>query len=85
MCGWCAGDLCHWSGRKNSNNTNYQFWEQDNYPIEVDTNNLQEQKLEYIHNNSVEAGIVDNPAEYVYSSARSYEGRDGLIEIEFLE
>jgi hypothetical protein len=28
------------------------------------------QKLNYIHNNPVEAGIVDKAEEYVYSSAR---------------
>jgi len=44
------------------------------------------QKLEYIHNNPVVAGIVEKAEEYIYSSARNYyfEKQCGLIEIEFL-
>ena len=44
-----------------------------------------DQKLAYIHNNPVEAGIVDEPESYLYSSARDYAGRAGLIEINFIE
>jgi hypothetical protein len=50
------------------------LWRQDNKPIELYTAEVTKQKLDYIHNNPVEAGIVDNPEEYVYSSARNYAG-----------
>jgi putative transposase len=73
------------AGQKNINNTFYQFWRQDYHPIELDTNQLMDQKLEYIHNNPVVEGIVDNPEDYLYSSARNYAGRPGLIEVEFIE
>ena len=33
--------------RKNSNNTKYQFWIQDNHPIELISNNMFDQKLDY--------------------------------------
>jgi hypothetical protein len=46
---------------------------QDNHPIELDTNRLQDQKLEYIHNNPVKAGWFDDAGSYIYSSARDYE------------
>ena len=72
------------AGSKNSNNTTYQFWRQDNHPIELDSNKLMDQKLEYIHNNPVVEGIVDIPEEYLYSSARNYAGRQGLIEVELI-
>ena len=72
------------AGGKNSNNTTYQFWRQDNHPIELDSNKLMDQKLEYIHNNPVVEGIVDIPEEYLYSSARNYAGRSGLIEVELI-
>jgi putative transposase len=39
------------------------------------------QKLDYIHNNPVEAGIVEKAEEYLYSSARDYYDLPGLIEI----
>ncbi len=73
------------AGMGNSNNVNYQFWRQDNKPIELLSNEVMDQKVEYIHNNPVESGIVENPEEYLYSSARDYTGMKGLLEIEFLE
>jgi len=56
----------------NSNNTNYQFWQQHNKPIELATNEMIDQRLNYIHNNPVEAGIVLSPEDYLYSSAINY-------------
>lgn len=74
------------AGDSNSRNSFYQFWRQDNHPKELFSANFTQQKLDYIHNNPVEAGIVEKAEEYVYSSAKDYyEGRNvGLIEIEFL-
>jgi REP element-mobilizing transposase RayT len=74
------------AGEINSRNTNYQFWQQDNEPKILFTPKFATQKLEYIHNNPVEAGIVDKAEEYIYSSARDYYyGKEcGLIKIEFL-
>jgi len=59
-------------GEKNSRNTIHQFWRQDNHPIELYSPAFIVQKLNYIYNNPVEAGIVDKPEEYLYSSARDY-------------
>ena len=73
-------------GAKNSRNSSYQFWRQDNQPKEMFGAKFIKQKLEYIHNNPVEAGIVVKSEEYLYSSARDYyEGKNvGMIEVEFL-
>lgn len=73
------------AGKKNSNNTNYQFWRQDNHPIELDSNIMMEQKLDYIHNNPVVEGIVDVPQDYLFSSARNYAGRRGMMDVELIE
>jgi putative transposase len=62
------------AGRRNSNNTNFQFWQQHNHPIELNTNDMIDQRLNYIHNNPVEAGIVLSPEDYLYSSAINYAG-----------
>ncbi len=71
------------AGRKNSNNVNYQFWIQDNHPIYIDNSIfIYNQKLQYIHNNPVKSGIVENAEEYLYSSARDYYGLKGLLKIE---
>lgn len=74
------------AGKKNSNNTNFQFWQQENHPIELYSNVLLEQKLEYIHMNPVTAGIVLSPEDYLYSSASNYVGLpEVLLEVEFIE
>ena len=72
-------------GKRNSNNTLNQFWQQDNHPIELYNNKMIEQKLNYTHNNPVKSGFVEKPEDYVYSSARDYAGIKGLIGIEIIE
>ncbi|MEQ8928125.1 MAG: transposase [Fulvivirga sp.] len=73
------------AGKRNSNNKDFQFWQQDNHPIELNSNEMMDQKLTYIHNNPVEAGIVDEAENYLYSSARDYSGRTGMIKISFIQ
>ncbi|WP_423147163.1 REP-associated tyrosine transposase [Rubrolithibacter danxiaensis] len=73
------------AGKKNSNNTGYQFWQQGNHPIELWDNYMVEQKLEYLHANPVVAGFVDVPEAYLYSSARDYSGGKGLLEIKHIQ
>ena len=72
------------SGEYNSNNTYYQFWHQDNHPIELYSNDVINQKLDYLHNNPVVAGFVEYPEYYLYSSARDYAGEKGLLDVELL-
>src|SRR5262245_29182994 len=68
---------------KNSNNVYYQLWRQDNQPIELYSPDFTVQKLNYIHNNPIEAGLVNKPEDYLYSSAKSYlhAGQAGLLEV----
>ena len=73
------------AGKRNSNNEHYQFWQQDNHPIELTTNGMLEQRLNYLHENPVNAGIVYEPQDYVYSSAIDYYSDEkGKIEIEHI-
>lgn len=65
---------------KSSNTTNYQFWRHDNKPIELWSNEVIQQKIEYIHNNPVEEGIVFRPEDYKYSSASDYAGEKGVLD-----
>lgn len=69
------------AGKRNSNNKQYQFWQQHSHPIELNSNYLMDQKLEYIHHNPVKAGIVSQPEDFIYSSAIDYCGKNGLIKI----
>ena len=74
------------AGSKNPNNEVYQFWQQSNHPIELSNNEMQDQRLHYIHHNPVEAGVVMNPENYLYSSARNYAGHsDTLIDVAFIQ
>ncbi len=73
------------AGMKNKNNNAFQLWQQHNHPILLDSNFLLDQKLDYIHNNPVKAGFVDEPEAYLYSSARDYAGVKGLIDVELIE
>ena len=49
------------AGKQNSNNTHFQFWRQDNKPIAIYSSAVIDQKLDYLHNNPVEEGILDSP------------------------
>jgi putative transposase len=73
-------------GEKNSRNKNYQFWRQDNQPQELYSSSFIFQKTNYIHNNPVEAGIVERPEHYLYSSAKDYfqMKKCGLLDVIFL-
>lgn len=67
------------AGNKSSNVKTYQFWRHDNHPIELWSNRLIQQKVDYVHNNPVKAGFVDVPRDYPYSSAIDYAGEQGLL------
>jgi hypothetical protein len=73
------------TGQMNSNNKHFQFWQQNNKPIELNSNMLLQQKLDYIHNNPVKEGFVYNPKDFVYSSALDYAGGKGLIDIVLIQ
>ena len=66
---------------KHTRNKNYQFWTHENHPIEVFSNKFVKQKVQYIHNNPVRAGVVEKPEDYLYSSARNYADMDSLLEV----
>ena len=55
-------------GKKSKHNEN-QFWKHDNHPFHLYSNEMIDQKINYIHNNPVEAGFVNEPHEWRLSSA----------------
>ena len=59
----------------------YQLWQEGNHPQQIQSEEMMVQKLEYIHNNPVKRGYVDDPVDWRYSSARNYAGKPGLLEI----
>lgn len=58
-----------------------QFWTHNNHAELIYSQKFIEQKLEYIHNNPVKAGIVAKPEDYIYSSAGNYAGLESVIDV----
>ena len=57
----------------NAKDRYYQFWERNALSVELRTDSVFRQKLDYIHWNPVRAGLCTLPEEYKYSSALFYE------------
>jgi len=71
------------AGKKNANNSKYQFWQQHNQPEELTRNTFAIDKaIAYIHDNPVKAGFTDRAESYPYSNAVDFAGGKGLVEIE---
>lgn len=76
-------DKFNFNARSSRRAENYKIWTDDNHAIHLQYVDAL-QKLFYIHDNPVKAGIVENPEHYLYSSARDYAGLKGLIELELI-
>jgi REP element-mobilizing transposase RayT len=77
-------DIMGKAGIAKTNNKDFQFWQQHNHPIELSGNSIIQKRIDYIHENPIKAGFVENPSDWLMSSARDYEGIQGPIEIYFL-
>ncbi|PIQ33350.1 MAG: transposase, partial [Bacteroidetes bacterium CG18_big_fil_WC_8_21_14_2_50_41_14] len=73
-------------GKKDKRITKYKFWKEDNHAIELDCTEteMMNQKINYIHDNPLKEGIVDDACDYLYSGVRNYSDQKCLLEIEFL-
>ncbi|RBM65745.1 REP-associated tyrosine transposase [Vibrio paracholerae] len=59
----------------------YQFWQEGVHPELIQGEDMMLQKIEYIHQNPVKRGYVDEAVHWRYSSARDYLGQQGLLEV----
>jgi len=59
----------------------YQFWEEGVHPEWIQNEQMMRQKIEYIHQNPVKRGYVDDAKHWRYSSARNYAGEEGVLEV----
>jgi len=59
----------------------YQFWQEGVHPEWIQNEVMMRQKIEYIHQNPVERGYVDDAEHWRYSSARNYAGAERLLEV----
>lgn len=72
------------AGQKSSNVKGRQFWQHNNKPMELWSSDVIDQKVDYVHNNSVAAGFVVDPWDWKYSSAKDYSGGKGVLEMDFI-
>jgi putative transposase len=70
------------AGKFDNRITNYKLWQDTSHPIILDNNTLINQKINYIHDNPVRALIVQNPEDYLFSSATDYAGIKGMVNVE---
>ena len=60
----------------------YQVWQEGLQPKLIQTDAMMRSKINYIHQNPVKRGYIDEASHWRYSSARNYEGKEGLLVIE---
>lgn len=77
-------DKFSFEARRSGRAENYKLWRDSNHALCLDGTIDAIEKINYIHNNPVKAGIVDEPEYYIYSSARDYTGRKGIVKVELL-
>ena len=59
----------------------HQVWEEGSHPQWIQNEAMLLQKIDYIHQNPVKRGYVDQPEHWRYSSARDYLGESGLLPV----
>jgi REP element-mobilizing transposase RayT len=69
------------NAQRHSQNENYQLWTHENHAEIIYSPEFARQKLEYLHNNPVRAGLVKKPEDYIYSSATNYAGLDSVLKV----
>ncbi|MGJ8663706.1 MAG: REP-associated tyrosine transposase [Marinicella sp.] len=68
--------------RAHKTKTDFQVWQEGCAPKLIQNRIIMSQKLEYIHNNPVKRGYVEQASHWRYSSAINYDGARGLIEVD---
>jgi len=67
------------AGSKDPKSKNIKIWQTGNHAIELFSQKFTWEKVQYIHNNPVKAGFVVKPEDWLYSSARNYEGMESVL------
>ena len=64
-----------------SRNENYQLLTDENHAVVIYSTEFAREKLEYLHNNPVRAGLVRKPEDYIYSSAGNYAEMESVLDV----
>ena len=63
----------------------FQIWTHENHAEHIFSQKFITQKVNYIHNNPVTSGLVTQPEDYLYSSARNYADLEAVIDVVLLD
>ena len=77
-------DKFAYAGKIHPKNKNHKVWQDKNHAIELYTERVTWQKLNYIHRNPVVDKVVYKEQDYLFSSARNYYGLPNVLEIDCL-
>jgi putative transposase len=72
------------SARLATTHMNSVFWQRRFYDFNVWSSEKLDEKLDYIHNNPIERGLVSHPREWPWSSWSNYSENRGLIRVDSL-
>ncbi len=70
---------------KHKRQSQFQVWNEGVHPMQIYNYWFMEQKLNYIHQNPVKAGLVNKPEDWEFSSARNYIRGRGTITITIVD
>jgi putative transposase len=70
---------------KHKTKQDYQLWQEGFHPQAISAEETFIQKLDYIHNNPVRRGYVDEPSHWRYSSYRNYMELPSLLPVELID
>jgi REP element-mobilizing transposase RayT len=74
-------NLFEFVAKQHKRNEKFQIWTHENHAELIYSDKFIIQKINYIHDNPVRAGIVENPEDYLYSSATDFAGKQCLLNI----
>ncbi len=81
---WLLNQLAFYK-KKYKKDSKYQVWQEGYHPQMITREDIFKQKIDYIHNNPVKRGFVEEAEHWVYSSARYYLCGEGHIEIDLID
>jgi len=67
---WLLNQLRHYRAPHKS--TEFQVWQEGSHPQAIPSDEIMEQKLDYLHANPVKRGLVASPEHWRYSSAHAW-------------
>ncbi len=62
----------------------YKVWRHENHPVALETNSMVDERINYIHQNPLSAGICYTAEDYKYSSAGVFAGEIGVLGVKVL-